>query len=334
MTQKRILITGASGFIGSFFVEEALRRGYDVTAGIRKTSSRKYLQDKRIHFLELDFQEKKLLKNQLQKAGKFDYIIHNAGLTKTCNPKEFYKVNYQNTVNFIEALKENNQVPDKFIFISSLEAYGPGKPGTTIPVTNEGKPQPATQYGKSKLKAEEYLFSLKEFPFLIFRPTGVYGPREKDYYLMIKNLDKGLEIYIGNQPQYLSFIYVKDLVRLVLDSLSSDKCCKAYFVSDGNTYTSEDFNRIVKEKLNKKTIRFSLPKSLIRLMAIVNEKISCLLGQTPLLNRDKYYIITQSNWLCDNSDIKKDFNFVPGYDLEKGLDETIEWYIKEKNNLL
>ena len=80
---KSVLVTGASGFIGSFIVEEALKRGFDVWAGIRSSSSREYLQDSRIHFLELDFAHSDVLCAQLsahkEANGKFDYIIHCAG---------------------------------------------------------------------------------------------------------------------------------------------------------------------------------------------------------------------------------------------------------------
>ena len=80
MTSK-ILITGASGFIGSFIVEEALNRGMEVWAAVRRTSSRRYLQDSRINFIELDFDSEERLKEQLG-DHEFDYIVHAAGVTK------------------------------------------------------------------------------------------------------------------------------------------------------------------------------------------------------------------------------------------------------------
>ncbi|MDR1437339.1 MAG: NAD(P)-dependent oxidoreductase, partial [Candidatus Symbiothrix sp.] len=102
---KKILITGASGFIGSFLVEEALHRGYETWAGIRTTSSKEYLRDERITFISLPFSNPAALKEQIRKhaaqAGKWDYIIHNAGITKCLNQNDFDNVNYLYTRYFI-----------------------------------------------------------------------------------------------------------------------------------------------------------------------------------------------------------------------------------------
>ena len=82
-----ILITGASGFIGSFLVEKALAAGMNVWAGVRDSSSRKYLQDSRIRFVELDFNDENALAEQIARAkedfGAWDVVIHAAGLTKS-----------------------------------------------------------------------------------------------------------------------------------------------------------------------------------------------------------------------------------------------------------
>src|ERR1700722_15412481 len=132
---KKVLITGASGFIGSFLVEEALKRGYEVYAGIRSSSSRQYLQDSRINFISLDFKNKSNLIKTLEEFnkehnGSFDYIIHCSGVTKANNIQEFYDINYEYTKNFVEALIETKSNVQKFIQLSSLASYGPGNAET------------------------------------------------------------------------------------------------------------------------------------------------------------------------------------------------------------
>jgi len=327
---KKILITGASGFIGSFLVEEAIKRNYEVYAGVRNTSKLTYLKDSRIRFFKADLADKVAIKSCLAKVGKFDFIIHNAGVTKSCDKNNFNKVNYQYTRNLVEALNETNTIPKKFIQISSLAAFGPGDGKTLKPISLTDTPHPVSYYGKSKLKTEQYIKSLKDFPYLIFRPTGVYGPREKDYYVMYKSINQGLETYINTSKQHISFIYVKDLSRLVIGALDSNITCKSYFVSDLKEYTSYEFNRLIKKILNKKTITLVFPGFLVKLIAFLNEKMSCFLfGKIPTLNTEKYKELSQINWLCDSSDLVKDFGFKPEYDLWKGVREAIEWYKKE-----
>ena len=88
----KILITGASGFIGSFIVEEALRRGFETWAAVRKSSSREWLKDERINFIELNLSSKAQLVQQL-KDKAFDYVVHAAGVTKCLNKADFRRIN-------------------------------------------------------------------------------------------------------------------------------------------------------------------------------------------------------------------------------------------------
>ncbi len=330
--KKKILITGANGFIGSFLVEEALRQGYEVFAAIRKTSNVKYIKNMPVVFVYTDFSNKNNLKNQLTSIGKFDYIIHCAGITKACNKEMFETVNYKYTRNLINVLIKSNLIPTKFVYLSSLAAYGPGDEKSLIPVRSENKPNPVSYYGKSKLKTERYIRSIKNFPYLIFRPTGTYGPREKDYYIIFKNIKNHLELYIGNNEQHLSFIHVEDLSYLIINSLKNNINRKSYFVTDGKNYTAKEFNTIIKTILMKKTISILFPNFLVKNIATINQKIFCtLLKKPPTLNSDKYIELIQKNWLCDSSSIVEDFDFQPKYDLKTGVHKTIEWY---KNNKL
>lgn len=134
---ESILITGASGFIGSFIVEEALKRKFGVWAGIRSSSSKQYLKNRKIHFLELDFAHPNELRAQLSghkgTYNKFDYIIHCAGVTKCSDKKTFDYVNYLQTKYFVDTLKALNMVPKQFIYISTLSVFGPVREKITRP---------------------------------------------------------------------------------------------------------------------------------------------------------------------------------------------------------
>lgn len=332
---NNIIITGASGFIGSFLVEKALEKGLKTWAGVRKSSNKEYLKDDRIQFIDLKFNDPDKLTEQIREFkrlhGKISYVIHNAGLTKCINPKDFDTVNYQYTVNLINSLIEADSIPDKFILMSSLSIFGTQDEVNYTPIQLTDIPKPNTAYGKSKLKAESFLESLPSFPYIILRPTGVYGPREKDYFMMLKTVKSGLDVGAGFQPQHLTFIYVKDLVDAAFLALESPIRNKAYFVTDGEVYTDKEYTGLVKEVLGKKyVISLKVPLSILKMISSIAEDVSKLTKKPSTLNRDKYKIMKQRNWECDIQPLIDDLDFSPKYNLKKGLEESTDWYKKNK----
>jgi len=326
---KSVLVTGASGFIGSHLVEEGFKRGYRLFAGIRKTSSRRYLTDSRIHFLALDYADPDRLAAQLAelhgKGIRFDFIVHNAGVTRQGRRGEFDTVNHIYTRNLVKALQASGMVPGKFLLMSSLAAVGPGDPDTMHPVTDASVPSPVDAYGRSKRAAERYLQEESNIPYLIMRPTGVYGPRETDYLAVYRNVNKGLELYSGSPANRISFVYIDDLTSMVYEALTSGHVNKTWVVSDGCNYSVEEFIQHVKQVLGKKTVRVVVPLTVVRLIAGLLE-LACLpFGKVPLLNRQKAEIMGRRNWQCDPSGIFMDLGYTPVYVLEKGLMETIRW---------
>ncbi|MDD2961183.1 MAG: NAD(P)-dependent oxidoreductase [Muribaculaceae bacterium] len=332
---KKILITGAGGFIGGFFVEEALKRGYETWAAVRATTSRKYLSDERIKFIELDFSNTENLAAQLGESiaqnGKWDYVIHNLGATKCANFNDFNTINYQYLKNFVDTLIKLNAVPDAFLQISSLGAMGIGDEVNYTPLNTSAIPNPNTRYGVSKLKAETYLQIKEGFPYIIFRPTGVYGPREKDYFLMFKSIKCGLDFSVGMRRQLITFIYVKDLTRAAFQALESGVKRKAYLIAEDRAYTQSEFRKISAKALGKKfVLPVRCPLAILYIISMIAEIIGMITLKPSTLNRDKFKIMKQRNWTCDISQARKDFGFEPEYSLERGVNEAIAWY-KENN---
>lgn len=339
-----LLITGASGFIGSFIVEEGLKKGYQVWAGIRRSSSKKYLKDPRIHFIELDFNNPEKLEAQLNdhKAanGNWDYIIHAAGATKCLNREDFFRTNYEGTRIFADTLRKLDMIPKQFVFVSSLSVYGairetpvqnPGNsPWIYAPIREDDTPSPNTAYGQSKLKAEEYIKSLPDFPYVILRPTGVYGPREKDYFLMAQSIKQHSDFAVGYRPQEITFVYVQDLVDAIFCAISSGVTQRAYFISDGQVYHSQDFSDLIQKELGIKwLLRIKAPIFLLKAICSISEAISKVTGKISTLNGDKFHILCQRNWQCDIEPARKEIGYQPRILLAEGVKRTIAWYKKE-----
>ena len=315
MQKDKILITGATGFIGSFIVEEALRRGMEVWAAVRATSSRKYLPQEGIIFIELDFNDEHKLKEQLRQHS-FDYVVHAAGVTKCLNKADFFKTNSKGTRHLVNAILDLAMPVKRFVFISSLSILGPireEEPHTNI--TDSDTPQPNTAYGKSKLEAEDYLRSVADrLPFIILRPTGVYGPREKDYFMMAESIKKHVDFAVGYKRQDITFIFVSDVVQAVFLAINADKgvCGKSFILSDGKVYSSRTFSDLIKKELHvKHVMRIVAPIWLLKIISTAGEYTAHITRKVSALNRDKYNIMKQRNWRCDITPARQLLGYKP-----------------------
>ena len=336
--KKTILVVGAGGFIGGFIAKEALRRGFDTWVAVRASTSRRYLDDERLHFVELDYDDVDAMEHALEQAlpnpSGWDYIIWNLGATKAANFMIFNQVNFVYPRNFVELLRRRNWVPQKFLYMSSLSAIGPGDEKNYTPLSSATVPNPNTRYGLSKIKTETFLETLTDFPWIIFRPTGVYGPHEKDYLLMIKTIDAHWDVSMGFRRQLLTFIYVDDLVEAMYQALESPNTVRRkYIISEDRAYSQKDFRTLVAKALGHKVvIPLKLPMWVVYVASVLCEKWAGVSGKTSTLNRDKFKIMRQRNWSCDISDAQRDFGFQPKFSLERGVAATVEAYLKDKNS--
>lgn len=330
-----ILITGAGGFIGGFIVDEAIKRGYTTWAGVRNTTSREYLTYSRIVFVDLDYAHPDNLRKQLtqlkQEMGGWDYIIHNMGITKCKKKRDFYRINHYYLRNLVDALIACDMVPRKFIYMSSLSAIGKGDELNHTPFKLTDIPNPDTNYGKSKLMSEQYLASLPNFPYIILRPTGVYGPREKDYLMIMKCIKWYIDFRTGFSKQLITFIYVKDLVRAIFCAIDAPVIRRTYFLSEEQAYTSSGFGEYVARELKRPfIIPIVVPCWMVWIISIISEWLGDLLGHTFTINLDKYSILCQRNWVCDTTPTREELGFTPQYTLEEGVKETVAWYKEHK----
>ena len=324
----KILITGASGFIGSFIVEEALRQGFETWAVVRKSSSRSFLQDERIHFIELNLSSEEQLKEQL-KDHQFDYVVHAAGVTKCLHKEDFFRINTEGTKNLVRALIALQMPLKRFVYISSLSIMGAIREEQPYQEIRESdKAQPNTAYGKSKIEAEEWLESLtSQFPYVILRPTGVYGPRERDYFMMAKSIQAHTDFAVGFKQQDITFVYVTDVVQAVFLAMEKGQTGRKYFLSDGEVYQSSTFSDLIRKELGDPWwIRITAPIWLLRVITFCGEYIGHLTGKVTALNNDKYHIMKQRNWRCDIEPARRELGYEPKVKLEEGVRRSIQWY--------
>ncbi len=329
---KSVLIVGAGGFIGGFIAKRALELGYDTTVGVRKSTSRRYLSDERLKFLEFDYDDSEAMEAVLGSvSAKWDYIIYNLGATKCTNFLDFNRINFQYLRSFGEALKATGKVPEKFLFASSLSAAGPGDEKTYAPIKESDYPRPNTRYGLSKIKAEQWLETQSGLPWIIFRTTGVYGPHEEDYLMMIKSIDRHFDFGVGYRKQMLTFIYVEDLVDAMFMALEKAPTKHRYNIAESRSYTQKEFREIVARKLGRSfVVPIRMPLWGLKLVSYIAQQVGALSGKPSTLNLDKYNIMKQRNWNCTTDAAAEDFGFTASTDLDAGIEKTVRAYREQK----
>ena len=325
--KEKVLITGASGFLGYHLIQTAIEAGLEVYAAVRKNSNVEHLSEWPLHYLFLNYEDPEEMSRQLAEH-KIDYIIHSAGVTKAIRQEVYDQVNATYTINLAKAAEKSAGNCKKIVFISSLAAVGPLTDGQQK-ITEQTVPNPVTAYGRSKLQAENGLATIS-IPTTILRPTAIYGPRDKDIFIMLKTISNGLDPYIGKLLQQLSFVHAKDVSAAAVQSLFLSNAVGIYNITDGNSYNRYEFSDITKIILQRKAVRFHIPMPLVKSLAFFLEKVNGWLNKPSVINSEKLNELAAINWNCDISKAINELAFVPSFNLQSGLEDSIAWYKKNK----
>lgn len=326
--KKKVLITGASGFVGYHLIVEALQNDLDVYAAVRPNSKIDHLKQFDINYTYLNYSSVEDLKKEIDDK-KYNYIIHAAGVTKAKTLDDYNRVNGEFSRNLAFAAVQAIIPIEKFVQVSSLAALGPIQDLKNL-IQDDSKPNPVTSYGQSKLLAEKYLLEIPDLPLIIIRPTAVYGPREQDLFVIFQAINRGVEPHIGRFRQQLSFIYVKDLAKVLVKALTIPAIGEVYNITDGMVYDRYALADTTKSILNKKPIRIHLPVFIVNGLAILLDRLYLKRQSTPVLNKEKMNELTAVNWACDINRAQRDLNFLPQYTLKEGLSQTLRWYKENK----
>jgi len=319
-SQGKVLITGASGFIGSRLRDALLERGVDVVA-LRRPGSP---AAKRGRSVEGRYDDAEGLE-ALLKEEQPDTIFHVAGVTKGVSYADFQRGNVMPTQNLANAAAKVLPALERFVMVSSLAAYGPA--AANAPVRESDPRRPVEHYGRSKLEAEEVLESVAGLRTTIVRPSGVFGPGDADYFQLFLSAHRGWNVYFGNEGRQFSAVYVDDCVRAILMAAESDKTVgRGYFLTDGVTTTWGEFQERVIQHTPRKVRTLRLPEAIVTLAAHGGELMTRLDGKARLLNRQKAIMSAQDAWTCMGDAAKEDFGFEAEVDQDEGVKRTAAWY--------
>jgi UDP-glucose 4-epimerase len=323
---ESVLITGASGFLGYHLIIAALEKKLDVYAAVRKNSNTEHLKGLSVKYVYLNYEDVDAVADVLCN-NKINYIIHAAGVTKAVKQQDYNKINATYSVNLAKAAKKSGNYFKKMVFVSSLAAVGPLNDVESI-ISEQTSPKPVTAYGRSKLLAEIGL-TKTGISLSILRPTAIYGPRDRDIFIIIKTLNKGLDPYMGKFLQQLSFVHAADVASIAVQALLSGNQ-GIYNISDGDNYNRYQFADTAKKILGKKAFRFHLPMPVIKLLAYLLETTNGWINKPAVINREKLHELAAKNWVCDISKAKSELNYHPEFSLEDGLKDSIKWYQNHK----
>ncbi|WP_044874955.1 SDR family oxidoreductase [Pseudomonas sp. LFM046] len=316
---KRLLLTGASGFVG----QEILRRlgddpGFEVVASARRTERCFSGAATTVQVPGLDART-----NWESALTNVNVVIHCAARVHVMSDSEadplaaFRRVNVEGTLNLARQARDAGV--RRFIFVSSIKVNGEGtEPGR--PYTADQAPEPVDPYGISKLEAEHGLRQIAEesrMEVVIVRPTLVYGPGVKANFLsMMRWLHRGIPLPFGAIDNRRSLVSIYNLVDLLVTCIDHPAAAnQAFLVSDGLDVSTTDLLRRMSKALERPARLFPVPAGLLELAAMS-------LGKRSLSQR-----------LCGSLqvDIGKTralLGWTPPVSLDEGLRRTAKYFLE------
>ncbi len=323
----KILVTGATGFVGSHLCDALIEQGHEVFALVR-TPAKAAILPSQVHIIKGDISYGSIKKWIEELPLDLNGIIHTAGIVHSFNHREFYEINTEGTAFLIDQFKLHYPTLH-FTLISSLAAVGPSS--LEKPHTEATELEPVSNYGKSKKFSELMLqeHAPKEWKTTIIRPPMVIGPRDTavlDVFKMVNSrvvLSTGLK---GMQKLY-SFVCVFDLVDVITNSLEKQELQNDIFFSAYPQYvTFKEIINQIESSLSKKAFTLLVPFFIIKILANFFNILSIFFKISIPLTPDKLKELEPRAWHCSGQRSQEVLGVKYNWPLKKTIEVTCSDY--------
>lgn len=321
----KVLVTGASGFLGGYVVKELADHGQEVFGAVRPSSDLALLNELNVGIRRFDLGDPKGMNQTIQ---GMDAVVHLAAYYTFTGRKEMYqRYNVNATQDLLDACKAEGV--ERFLYCSSTEAMGP-----TQGVADEDSPmRPEYDYGRSKMQAEELVRKAdgKGISCTILRPSGVYGPRNVDdvSYWFITSYGRSMatKFVVGSGKNQIQFVHAADVAQGFRLALEKDVAKgRTYIISGERSYSYDEVYSILGEITGIPPPKTHVPALLAKAMIAPIQAFNKIRGKDAFLFRTSTVDSVTEDRSYSIERAKKELGYHSSFALKDGLAETVLWY--------
>lgn len=328
---KKVLVTGATGFIGRHLVERLVKEGFSVRCLVRPESRSDFLKNRKN--IELAIGDLLDHSSLAKAAAGVEEIFHLGAISQTREDIDYRTLQKTNVFPTVFLAREGlKNRAKKFIYFSSIEAVGLRAASNIInPIDEFVVPRPETKYGRSKLEAERELleyYRKEKLPVVIIRPSVIYGPGDLTHgpIKLLRLIKSGKFHFVGSGNNLVSWCYVENLIEGVIRAAKNPVSSgQIYFIGDEKPYYFREIVYTAADILGIRISPWKIPLFVAKIICLPIEITFSLLGKDPPLSRSKLRLATQ-NFVYNIGKAKKDLHYRQLFSLKEGMKKTIAWY--------
>jgi dihydroflavonol-4-reductase len=315
---RRVVLTGATGFIGRHVSAHLVGRGIDVIAVVRPESTHAAPAGVTVVRAPL---AAAALREAFKGAGS---VVHLAGVVNALDSDIYTAVNVEGTRAVAEAA---DAAGARLIHVSSLAAAGPAS--AAAPRGEDDPPNPSTPYGRSKLASEEIVTRTAGLAWTILRPAAVYGPGDRAMLPLFRLANRGILPLVGQPGAAYTLVHVSDVVRAVDAALDAPAPGDVCFVGHPRPVTAREILEAIRMAVGRPAQLIRVPNALALVAAAACDVVGRMSGRALPLDRWRYRELSAEGFVCRVDRLRERLGVVAAIDLPAGMLETAEWYRRE-----
>jgi len=320
---RTVLLTGATGFLGSHVAEALIAEGWTVRCTVRKTSNLRWIESLPVDRVTADVRSAEALAAALQGV---DVVVHSAGLTRAKSDAEYHRINAEGTQSL--ALAAVDTGVRRFVLVSSLAARGPDR---RVSDPGPAADRPTSAYGESKLAGERRLFQVLSeqtgvMQGVILRPGGIYGPRDEDSLNLFKVAKTGM-MPVPTGKGRLQPVYVKDVAEAVIRAVArSDVDLRPIPIVGSEIVSWADMGEALGKAVGKPVRLVKIPNPVWQVGGAVAEAAARLVRMPPQFDRRTADDLSRLDWTADPREAESSLGWRATTRLREAMEETGRWY--------